>query len=248
MPALSKDGNDISAIKLFDCGDLKVKNIDSIESSSSYYFDFEDKFKFFYGGDHSISIGLYRNFVKYCSKNKKTPVIIHIDAHPDICDFYDGSFNSHACPIKRAIDLGVETKNINLIGIRGFEKQEVEYFEEHPEIKVYTATNINENGIDSIVEEIIKKYSNKKYEIYLSYDIDANDPSFAPGTGTPEAFGLNSYLLLKLILKLIEKLNINFMDMVEVSPPLDNNNITSWLALKTLYEIFEVLIRKYDFK
>ena len=82
------------------------------------------------------------------------------------------------------------------------------------------------------------------YVCYLSYDIDANDPSFAPGTGTPEAFGLDSYKLMKFIKTLFKKLNIAAMDIVEVSPPLDVNNITSWLALKTLYEIFAVLNEK----
>lgn len=80
--------------------------------------------------------------------------------------------------------------------------------------------------------------------IYLSYDIDANDPSFAPGTGTPEAFGLNSNELMLFIKELFINLPIKAMDIVEVSPPLDSNDITSWLSLKTLYEIFEILKKK----
>ena len=77
--------------------------------------------------------------------------------------------------------------------------------------------------------------------IYLSYDIDINDPSFAPGTGTPEAFGINSYELICFIKNLFINLNIGAMDLVEISPKLDNNNITSWLGIKTLYEVFEIL-------
>ena len=74
--------------------------------------------------------------------------------------------------------------------------------------------------------------------VYLSYDIDANDPSFAPGTGTPEAFGLNSLTTLKIITNLFKNLPIQAMDLVEISPLLDINDITSWLGLKTMYEIF----------
>ena len=96
-----------------------------------------------------------------------------------------------------------------------------------------------------MLEEIVSKYSRDEFEVYLSYDIDANDPSFVSGTGTPEAFGLNSYSLLKIIITLIKKLNITTMDIVEVSPKLDDkNNTASWLVLKTLYEIFRELIRK----
>ena len=93
-----------------------------------------------------------------------------------------------------------------------------------------------------IIKKIFNKYKNSdKHLVYLSYDIDANDPSFAPGTGTPEAFGLNSIKLLNFIKELFLNLPIKVMDIVEVSPVLDNNNITSWLALKTIYEILGIL-------
>ena len=95
-----------------------------------------------------------------------------------------------------------------------------------------------------MLDEIISKYQDEKYVIYLSYDIDANDPSYAPGTGTPEAFGLNSFDLMEFIKSLFVNLNIKAMDMVEISPSLDINDITSWLGLKTLYEIFEIIIKK----
>ena len=80
--------------------------------------------------------------------------------------------------------------------------------------------------------------------IYLSYDIDANDPSYAPGTGTPEAFGLPSVMTLKIIMNIVEKLNVCAMDFVEISPRLDSNDITTWLGLKTLYEVINVLKNK----
>ena len=93
-------------------------------------------------------------------------------------------------------------------------------------------------GIDLLVKILKAKYSDEKYLIYISYDIDANDPSYAPGTGTPEAFGLTSFETTSLITSLISYLNVDTLDIVEVAPPLDVNNITSWLALKSLYEFF----------
>ena len=102
-----------------------------------------------------------------------------------------------------------------------------------------------EFGFDEPLKSLFKKYKNsEKHLIYLSYDIDINDPSFAPGTGTPEAFGLSSRMVLELIMGLFENLNIKAFDIVEVSPTLDCNDITSWLALKTLYEVLNILKEK----
>lgn len=242
LPPYSMNGKSLDKVKIFDFGNIEsCKNYHDVvykNLSSIYSYN---KFLLFIGGDHSVSIPTQKLFLEYCKANKLEPVIIHLDAHPDICDYYDDSYYSHACTIKRAIDNGCKTENINLIGIRGYEKQEVEYLNVHKEIKVFNASFINENGFDNILEYLINKYNNPNYLIYLSYDIDINDPSFAPGTGTPEAFGINSYDLICFIKKLFSNLNIGAMDLVEISPKLDNNNITSWLGLKSLYEIFEIL-------
>ena len=116
---------------------------------------------------------------------------------------------------------------------------------QHKELEVYNASFINKNGYSDILKSLFKRYKgSEKHLIYLSYDIDANDPSFAPGTGTPEAFGLNNIELLNFINELFINLQIKVMDIVEVSPPLDINNITSWLALKTIYEVLGILSDK----
>ena len=66
-------------------------------------------------------------------------------------------------------------------------------------------------------------------------------PCFAPGTGTPEPFGLKSLDVLNIILSIFKEVDVQAMDLVEIAPPLDCNDITSWLGLKTLYEIFNIL-------
>lgn len=242
LPAATKDGKDISSFKIYDEGNIEYNN-----TSCETYFSLikqkalsmlnTHKFVWFIGGDHSIAIPTEQAFYDYAKKMNKTPYIIHIDAHPDICDIYEDSKFSHACPNRRALDYGYKDENIIMIGIRGYEIQEIEFFKKHPNIKVYTASYINENGIDKMLQEIKNKIDDNGL-VYLSYDIDANDPSFAPGTGTPEAFGLNSLTTLKIITNLFEKLPIQAMDLVEISPLLDINDITSWLGLKTMYEIF----------
>ena len=242
LPALDRKGNLLSKTFIYDQGDFNADDFDKLsEEIYSKVISYNNKFHIILGGDHSIAIASEKAFYKKAIKENKKPVIIHIDAHPDICDEYHGSKFSHACPIKRALDLGFKDENITLIGVRGFEAQEIETFKKHPLLDVYKANDIHLLGIDKLINIISNKYKDDKYVIYISYDIDANDPSFAPGTGTPEAFGLTSLDTMNFITGIIEKLNVTTMDLVEIAPPLDVNNITSWLGLKTLYEIFHVL-------
>lgn len=241
LPPLSMDGDDLTHIKLFDYGDwLKCDEyFKCLKKESSKIFE-TNKFPLFLGGDHSVTIPLQQAFYDFVKGNGKIPAIIHLDAHPDICDFYDGRYDSHACTNKRSIDYGYDTNDVVLIGIRGFEAQETKYFKEHPEINVYTANDCYKLGMDKIVEKLKSKFDDR-YAIYLSYDIDINDPAFAPGTGTPEAFGPTSRMVLDLVKGLFENFPIKAFDIVEVSPKLDCNDITSWLALKTIYEVFKYL-------
>lgn len=244
LPPFTMDGVKIEP-KIFDYGNFDVCDhfLDKLSEKSLEILKL-NKFSLFIGGDHSVSIGLEKSFCQYAKELKKIPVIIHLDAHPDICDFYDNSKFSHACVNMRAIDNGFGCENIVLIGIRGYEEQEVMFLQKHPELKVYNASYLNDHGFTQVLKDLVSKYQNEKYMVYLSYDIDANDPAFAPGTGTPEAFGLQSNQLMKFIKSLFINLPIMAMDLVEISPRLDCNDLTSWLGLKTLYEIFEILKRR----
>ena len=187
------------------------------------------------GGDHSVSILTER---AYRESRGGRRAIVHIDAHADICDFYDGSHNSHACTNRRALENGFSPEDITMIGIRSYEDQEVEILSRIP-LDVYSAQKAAESP-DAVADAIIKKYAD--YDgVYLSFDIDAVDPAYAPGTGTPEAFGIPSATLLYILRRLFAALPIDAMDIVEVSPPLDTNNVTSWLALKYILEILSMI-------
>ena len=238
LPPFTADGASLKNLKMYDYGD--VLEFSKIEEKFKEVLN-HNKFNLVLGGDHSVSIPTQKAFLDYAKSLNKIPVIIHIDAHPDICDFYDGSKYSHACTNMRAIENGYKTEDITLVGIRGYEEQEVIYLNNHKELEVYNASYLNEFGFDKTLKSLLQRYKNSdEHLVYLSYDIDANDPSFAPGTGTPEAFGLNSIKLLNFIKELFLNLPIKVMDIVEVSPVLDTNNITSWLALKTIYEILGI--------
>ena len=241
LPAVDMRGIPLNDTKIYDLGDETSEDFQTLKENIYQKLMHSNQFKLILGGDHSIAIPAQEAFYQKAKELNKVPVIIHLDAHPDICESYHDSKYSHACPIKRSLDVGFEDKNITLIGIRGFEKEEVETLKKHHQIDCFKAVDVKEIGVDAILTILQAKYQRDNYLIYLSYDIDINDPSFAPGTGTPEAFGLNSSETLKLVLGIISLLDVYVMDLVEIAPPLDINNITSWLGLKTLYEVFKTL-------
>lgn len=245
VPALSKDGYLIDKVKLYDNLNIDVSSFELMQKETLNLYK-TNKFNIFLGGDHSISIATERAFIDYAKSIKKTPVVIHIDAHPDICDVYEDNMYSHACPNKRSLDYGLKDENLIILGVRGFEEQEVNYFKLHPLIDVFKASDINSLGVNRLLSYIYSKYDKDNYVIHISYDIDANDPCFAPGTGTPEPFGLNNIDVINLITGLVSKLNVISLDLVEISPKLDVNDITSYLGIKSLYEIIYTLqVKKY---
>lgn len=248
LPALDMLGNNLTKVKIADLGDFDGDNFENLKKNIEEKLLSKDGFHVILGGDHSIAIASERAFFDDCIRRGKTPVIIHMDAHPDICDVYDGSKYSHACPIFRALEYGYKDENITMVGIRGFEAQEIETFKKHPKLDVFKSFDIKKLGVEALLTLLVSKYRDSKYEVYFSYDIDANDPAYAPGTGTPEAFGLTNFETVAILTGLIANLNVTCLDIVEVAPPLDVNNITSWLALKSLYEVFHTLIESNKLK
>lgn len=239
LPPVTENGEIIFA-KLFDFG-----NVDK-EESIEFFFKkvatkaFEvissGKFPIFLGGDHSVSIPLKQAFAKF--HQGKRIGIIHFDAHADICDIYDDSKLSHASVNARALETGFNDSDIMMVGIRSFEIQELSFLENHPH-QVLLASQLDSLKETGIANEIITYFASFD-AIYLSVDIDVLDPAYAPGTGTPEAGGLSSRRLINIIRKLVQQLPIKAMDLVEISPPRDVNDITSWAGLKLLLEVFSI--------
>lgn len=237
LPPVSYNGTIINT-KIYDFQDVVdfTKANEKISKVMNHH-----ALKLFIGGDHSVSIKTQKAFIDYY-QNKKIG-IIHCDAHADLCDIYDDSLYSHACVNRRAVDNGIKDEDIVYIGLRSWEIQELEYYQDHPDVLSFPMYKINELGIDKMLSTVINKFKN--YDaIYLSIDIDCLDPGYAPGTGTPEAGGLTSLQLMTIVKILFSNLHIVAMDVVEVAPPLDVNNITSWSALKLIYEVFYCLEKK----
>ena len=237
LPPVSYNGT-ILKTKVFDFGD--AYDFSKAEDDIKKVME-NNKFKLIIGGDHSISIKTQKAFIEY--HQDKLVGIIHCDAHADLCDVYDDSKVSHACVNRRALDSGLKDEDIAYIGNRSWEIQELEYYSQHSEILSLPMHKIKALGLNKSIELVNNKF--KDYDaIYLSVDIDSLDPSYAPGTGTPEAGGFSSFELMEFVKAVVDKLNVKALDVVEVSPPLDINNITSSAALKLIYEVFYCLDKK----
>ena len=107
----------------------------------------------------------------------------------------------------------------------------------NPGITVIKAKEVHKTGVDGVYQRLENKYHS--YDaIYVTIDIDVLDPAFAPGTGTPHPGGLPSLQMIELFQMILKGLPIKALDIVEVAPDLDVNNITSWAALRLIHELF----------
>ena len=130
------------------------------------------------------------------------------------------------------------------VGLRAPIDDDIHFLAEHPEIQVHSMRSVIQRGIPAIAEDVILRLSRFK-NVYITWDVDSLDPAYAPGTGTPNAGGLTTRELLDLFRRVVPALNVRAMDIVEISPPLDHADMTSWVAIKVILETFGMLQEKW---
>jgi agmatinase len=200
------------------------------------------------GGDHSISIPILLAAADWVGSPARTSGtyeprsdlgIVWIDAHPDLCDLYDGSRLSHACVMRRALEhSAIRPEHVVMLGVRSFEVEEITYIHQHA-LPALTAHHLARRDAEEVGAELVDRFG--RMPVYLSIDADAFDPAYAPGTGIPDAGGLSARWVLDL-LHALEPLNLIGADIVEVAPPLDApSDVTSLLALKLILEVLGIL-------
>ena len=184
------------------------------------------------GGDHTIALPLLRTV-----RERHGPVaLVHFDAHLDTWDTYFGAVYTHGTPFRRAWEEGLllEDRSIHL-GIRGplFSAEDL-VDDASFGFRIVTAWDVLELGIAGTVARVRERVGDAP--VYVSIDIDALDPAFAPGTGTPEAGGMTSRELLG-ILRGLRGLDLVGADVVEVAPAYDHADITAVAASHVVYEL-----------
>ncbi|MHB8128517.1 MAG: agmatinase [Mobilitalea sp.] len=211
--------------KIFDAGDLELcfgnteRVLEEIEAMTQNILE-DQKKPLMIGGEHLVTLGSVRAVVK------KYPDlhIIHFDAHADLREDYLGEKLSHASVMKRCWELVGDDK-IFQFGIRSGDREEFLWAKDH-----VTTQKFNLDNLDPVIEALQGK------PVYLTIDLDVLDPSVFPGTGTPEAGGVNFMELIGALNKVF-RLNIVAMDMNELSPVYDQSGASTALACKLLREL-----------
>ena len=238
VTSFSEDRTRLKDLTVCDLGDMEITHPESDFELVRQRVATLPNMPILIGGDHSVTIPILQGQrLRY--KDQRLGVL-WIDAHPDLCDFFDGSKLSHANTMRRALEFGIEPHDVCMVGLRSWEDQEIDLIE-NSGIHVYTAADVAERGMKNVADSVFN-ILNDCDAVHISLDIDCLDPAYAPGTGIPEFGGLSSRDVLTL-LKGTQGLSLVGLDVVEIAPPLDPSESTVFAGLKIIMEYMAVIAR-----
>jgi len=191
------------------------------------------------GGDHTIALPMLRAL----NKARGPVALLHFDAHLDTWDTYFDQPVTHGTMFRRAFEEGllVEDKSMH-IGIRGPVYDRDDFLRDHEfGFQIIRCSDLDVIGVPAAVQRIKERLGDTP--VYVSIDIDVLDPSFAPGTGTPEMGGLLSRELLAL-LRGLNGINIVGADVVEVAPAYDHADITTLAAATVVFDLLALMVNR----
>ncbi len=169
----------------------------------------DKKFIISLGGEHSVSSGIIKAFHEFTPKLS----VLHIDAHGDLRDSYEGTNYSHASALRRVSDL-VKTVHV---GMRTLSQDQWDYVKKN-KIKMFFAHELHEKPTKDWVNEVVTSLNKN---VYISIDTDGLDPSIIPATGTPEPGGLEYIELIELLREVAKRKNVVGLDIMELAPKED---------------------------
>jgi agmatinase len=193
------------------------------------------------GGDHSITYPSAAAIARH--RDPASVGIVHFDAHADTGRDVWGSLLSHGTPMRRLIEEGwIDGRNFVQVGLRGYwpEKETFAWMREQG-LRWHTMVEIEERGAEDVVADAIAEALDGPDWVYLSVDIDVVDPGMAPGTGTPEPGGILAREMLRAVRQVAGSVDLAGMDVVEVSPPYDQSEVTAMLAHRIVLEAISAL-------
>lgn len=196
----------------------------------------ENKIPIFLGGDHSITYPIIK---AYTDLFHRQICIIQFDAHSDTFEAVGGYQYHHGATFKNIVEkANIQGQNIYQFGIRGFVRGDSYKNAEELGINVISMSELDEKGCS-----LDQFHLPEDMDYYISFDIDSLDPAYAPGTGTPVPGGFTTREIFKCIRQL-KKYNIVGIDLVEVAPVYDNQNITSLLAAHIVAKFLAILSKE----
>ena len=227
---------ELEEVKYFDAGDIPLpfgnaqRSLDIIEDFIDKVLA-EDKFPLGMGGEHLVSWPV----IKAMYKKYPNLAIIHMDAHTDLREEYEGEPLSHSTPIRKAANL-IGPSNVYSFGIRSGMREEFQWAKEN-------GMHISKFEVLEPLKEILPTLAGRP--VYVTIDIDVLDPAHAPGTGTVDAGGITSRELLASIHAIAgSDIHVVGADLVEVAPIYDNSEQTANTASKLLREMILGWVQK----
>jgi arginase len=203
------------------------------------------------GGDHSISVGTVSGIAAYCRARRKKLGLLWIDAHGDInTPDTSPSGNIHGMPVASLLGEGpdaltgiggdqpkVNARNVALVGIRSLDEGEKVRLKRHG-VQVHTMSDVDRSGIHRIMKKALARVTDGTDYVHVSFDLDAVDPTVAPGVGTPVKGGLD-YREAHLIMELLHDSGVmTSLELVEVNPILDDRNASGLFAVELVQSAF----------
>ncbi len=202
--------------------------VNAVHKTTKEYIK-RNKFVTLFGGEHSVSIGTIRAFNE-CFDNL---TVLHIDAHADLRESYDGSKFNHACAVHEAS----QTTNLIQVGIRSMDAIEKTYMDEEKTFFAYDMV-ADDYWMDKVIEAMTDN-------VFITFDLDAFDPSIMPSTGTPEPGGLFWYETLEFLKQVFEEKNVVGFDIVELCPN-EVDKSSDFLAAKLYYKMLSYKFKGED--
>ena len=234
MPPVTEDGVVMKGCQVRDVGDLDV----GPEIETGWLTVAErlagvppESFLTVLGGDHCTAIATLS------AQMRRHPGfhVLWVDAHPDLCDFSRGGHWTCGCALRRALEAsGIEPSRVAIAGGRDFDPEELDFAAANSVLLVTTAELARDPA--GAARKIADRLAGRK--VHVSFDIDVLDPAFAPGTEIPSAGGLSTRQALDLLRDGTAESELVGLDVVEVSPPFDNEDITTLAALKVIFEVW----------
>ena len=192
------------------------------------------------GGDHSLAFATQSAVARHVGERGIR--IVQFDSHTDTGVATQGKL-THGTPMRLLVEQDVVPgERIVQIGLRGY-WPDTSVFDWMREVGMrwHTMDDVENRGIDDVIAEVIADTEEDGRPVYLSVDVDALDPAFAPGTGTPEPGGLTTRELLRAIRRIATAVPIAGMEVVEVAPPYDHADITALAAHRCVLEALSAI-------
>ena len=193
--------------------------VDAVHQATKTFIK-KNKFVTIFGGEHSVSIGTIRAF----NDMFEDLTVLHLDAHADLRESYDGSPCNHACAVYEAS----QTTNLIQVGIRSMDAIEKTVMDTD---KTYFAHQmaVDDSWVDAAIDQMTEN-------VFITLDLDVFDPSIMPSTGTPEPGGLLWYETLEFLKQVFEEKNVVGFDIVELCPNKAEKS-SDFLAAKLYYKM-----------